>query len=292
LSVGVVRAAGGLLVRPDPSGLVRVAIVHRPRYDDWSFPKGKADDGEPDEDTALREVQEETGFRAELEAELPTIRYLDRLGRPKVVRYWVMHPEDGAFVAGDEVDELRWTTFGGAETLLTYDHDRALIRALRRLLPPGQPVYLVRHGKAGDRARWTEDDRLRPLTRKGRRQAEALVDAFRDRVVERIVTSPFVRCVQTVRPLALERRLGLENDEALAEAAPVQTALDLLARVADAPTVLCSHGDVIPALVEQLAANGARVVTDRDWKKGSTWVLERGADGEVARMSYEAPPPL
>jgi 8-oxo-dGTP diphosphatase len=203
-----------------------------------------------------------------------------------------MHPEDGAFVAGDEVDELRWTTFGGAETLLTYDHDRALIRALRRLLPPGQPAYLVRHGKAGDRARWTEDDRLRPLTRKGRRQADALVDAFRDRVVERIVTSPFVRCVQTVRPLALERRLGLENDEALAEAAPVQAALDLVARVADAPTVLCSHGDVIPALVEQLAANGARVVTDRDWKKGSTWVLERGADGEVARMSYEAPPPL
>ena len=290
MSVGVVRAAGGLLVRPDETGLVRVAVVHRPRYDDWSFPKGKADDGEADEDTALREVEEETGLRAALDAELPTIRYLDHLGRPKVVRYWVMHPEDGAFLPGDEVDELRWTTFGGAEALLTYDHDRALIRALRRLLPPGQPVYLVRHAKAGDRAQWTEDDRLRPLTKKGRRQADALVDAFRDRVVERIVTSPYVRCVQTVRPLALERRVGLETDDALVEAAPVTAALDLLARVADAPTILCSHGDVIPALVEHLAASGARIVTDRDWKKGSTWVLERGADGEVARMRYEAPP--
>jgi len=290
VSVGVVRAAGGLLVRPEAQGLLRVAVVHRPRYDDWSFPKGKATDGEGDTETALREVQEETGMHAALDAELPTIRYLDRLGRPKVVRYWVMHPLDGAFAPGDEVDELRWTTFGEAESLLTYDHDRALIRSLRRLLPQGQPVYLVRHAKAGDRAQWTEDDRLRPLTKKGRRQADAIVDAFRDRVVERIVTSPFVRCVQTVRPLALERRVELKTDASLAEAAPVTAALDLLARVADAPTVLCSHGDVIPLLVEHLAANGARVVTDRDWKKGSTWVLERGADGEVARMRYEGPP--
>ena len=267
-----------------------MAIVHRPRYDDWPFPKGKADDGEADEATALREVEEETGLRAALDTELPTIRYLDHLGRPKVVRYWVMHPESGAFQPGDEVDELRWTTFGGAEALLTYDHDRALIRALRRLLPPGQPVYLVRHAKAGDRARWTEDDRLRPLTRKGRRQADAIVEAFRDRVVERIVTSPFVRCVQTVRPLALERRIALETDDALAEAVSVAATLELLDRVADQPTVLCSHGDVIPALVEHLAAAGARIATDRDWKKGSTWVLERGADGEVARMRYEAPP--
>jgi 8-oxo-dGTP diphosphatase len=96
--------------------------------------------------------------------------------------------------------------------------------------------------------------------------------------------------VQSVRPLALERRIGLETDDALAEAAPLTAALELLARVADAPTILCSHGDVIPALVEHLAASGARIVTDRDWKKGSTWVLERGADGEVARMRYEAPP--
>ena len=290
MSVGVVRAAGGLLVRPESSGLVRVAVVHRPRYDDWSFPKGKADEGEADEDTALREVEEETGLRASLDVELPTIRYLDHMGRPKVVRYWVMHPQDGTFSPGDEVDELRWTTFGGAEALLTYDHDRALIRALRRLLPPGQPVYLVRHAKAGDRARWTEDDRFRPLTKKGRHQAEALVDVFRDRVVERIVTSPYVRCVQTVRPLALERRLTLETDAALGEAVSVEASLELLARIADAPTVLCSHGDVIPALVEHLAETGARIVTDRDWKKGSTWVLERGADGEVAQMRYEAPP--
>jgi 8-oxo-dGTP diphosphatase len=289
MSIGVVRAAGGLLIRPE-AGRMRVAVVHRPRYDDWSFPKGKADDGEADEATALREVEEETGLRAALDAELPTIRYLDHLGRPKVVRYWVMHPESGAFQPGDEVDELRWTTFGGAEALLTYDHDRALIRALRRLLPPGQPVYLVRHAKAGDRARWTEDDRLRPLTRRGRRQADAIVEAFRDRVVERIVTSPFVRCVQTVRPLALERRIALETDDALAEAVSVAATLELLDRVADLPTVLCSHGDVIPALVEHLAAGGARIATDRDWKKGSTWVLERGADGEIARMRYEAPP--
>ncbi|MEO8477625.1 MAG: NUDIX hydrolase [Actinomycetota bacterium] len=290
MSVGLVRAAGGLLIRRNEASLVRLAVVHRPRYDDWSFPKGKADEGETDEATALREVEEETGIRASIDAELPTVRYVDHQGRPKIVRYWVMHPHDGTFEPGDEVDELRWSTFGEVEALLTYHHDRALVGTLRRMLPPGQPAYLVRHAKAGDRAGWTEDDRLRPLTKKGRRQADAIVEALRDRVVERIITSPHVRCVQTVRPLALERRVELETHEALAEGAPLAEALDLLEQMAGMPTVLCSHGDVIPALVDRLEADGAKIVAEVGWKKASTWVLERSADGEVVRMRYEAPP--
>jgi 8-oxo-dGTP pyrophosphatase MutT (NUDIX family) len=118
-----VRAAGGLVQRDG-----KVLLVHRPRYDDWTFPKGKALDGEPDEECALREVHEETGIRARLEAELGTTRYTDTKGRAKRVRWWSMEPvEDDGFAPGDEVDELRWLPAEEAAELLTYDRDVELL---------------------------------------------------------------------------------------------------------------------------------------------------------------------
>jgi 8-oxo-dGTP diphosphatase len=125
-----VRAAGGLVVRDVEDGGIEVAVVHRPRYDDWSLPKGKLLPGERWEDGALREVQEETGLRCELGDELEPARYRDRKGRPKLVRYWLMRVGDGEFRPGDEVDELRWLAASEAADLLTYDHDRALVRQL------------------------------------------------------------------------------------------------------------------------------------------------------------------
>ncbi len=107
----------------------RVAVVHRPRYDDWSLPKGHVDPGETDEQAALREGEEEMGLRCRLGRELDAVRYRDGKGRPKVVRYWLMEPEGGEFVPTDEVDEVRWLTPGEAATLLSYDADRALVAA-------------------------------------------------------------------------------------------------------------------------------------------------------------------
>jgi 8-oxo-dGTP pyrophosphatase MutT (NUDIX family) len=119
-----VRAAGGVVVR---DGLV--ALVHRPRYDDWTLPKGKLDDGEGFEDAALREVEEETGLHARLVRELPSVNYEVR-GRPKVVRYWLMEVEsDEGFAANDEVDEVRWVKPAEARALLTYDRDRDVLAA-------------------------------------------------------------------------------------------------------------------------------------------------------------------
>jgi 8-oxo-dGTP diphosphatase len=119
-----VRAAGGVVVR---DGLV--ALVHRPRYDDWTLPKGKLDPGESFEDAALREIEEETGLRTRLVRELPAVHYEVR-GRPKVVRYWLMEVgSDPGFVPNDEVDELRWLEPGQASALLTYDRDRDVLAA-------------------------------------------------------------------------------------------------------------------------------------------------------------------
>ncbi len=123
-----VRAAGGLVLRSGDDG-PEVALVHRPRYDDWSLPKGKVDPGETDEQCARREVEEETGLRCRLGRELPSTRYIDRKGRAKQVRYWEMEVEDGTFAPNDEVDELRWLAPAEAAALLSYDHDRALVAA-------------------------------------------------------------------------------------------------------------------------------------------------------------------
>jgi 8-oxo-dGTP diphosphatase len=120
-----VRAAGGVVRRGG-----RVLVVHRPKYDDWTLPKGKLDPGESDEQAALREVEEETGLRCRLGRELPSIRYEDRRGRAKRVRYWEMEPESGEFVPNDEVDEVRWLAPADALAQMTYDRDREVLDAL------------------------------------------------------------------------------------------------------------------------------------------------------------------
>ena len=127
-----VKAAGCVVYRRAAPDDVRIALVHRPRYDDWSLPKGKLDAGEDWEEAAVREVEEETGLRGELGAELPPVRYRDRKGREKAVRYWVMEiAEEEEFVANDEVDELEWAPPGDALDRLSYEADRATVaRAL------------------------------------------------------------------------------------------------------------------------------------------------------------------
>ena len=125
-----VRAAGGVVVRDSGRGL-EVADIHRPRYDDWSLPKGKLHPGEGWQEAALREVLEETGLECELGEELESTTYLDRKGRRKLVRFWRMRPVGGEFEPSDEVDDLRWVAPGDAERLLDYEHDRRLVSDLR-----------------------------------------------------------------------------------------------------------------------------------------------------------------
>ncbi|MEO7837163.1 MAG: NUDIX hydrolase [Acidimicrobiales bacterium] len=125
-----VRAGGGVVWRRGDDGRVEVLLVHRPGYDDWSLPKGKAARGESDEDCARREVEEETGLSCELGVHLADVEYVDRRGRPKLARYWAMRPLGGRFVPSHEVDEVRWLALADAVVLLSYRRDERVLHAL------------------------------------------------------------------------------------------------------------------------------------------------------------------
>lgn len=125
-STQVVRAAGGVVVRTSEHGRL-VLVVHRPKYDDWSYPKGKVDEGETEQQCALREVREETGFSCSVLQELSSTQYLDPNGSPKTVRYWLMAPQSGSFTPNEEVDRAIWVDLDRARELLSYQHDVALV---------------------------------------------------------------------------------------------------------------------------------------------------------------------
>lgn len=154
------------------------------------------------------------------------------------------------------------------------------------------PLYLVRHAKAGDREEWDGDDRLRPLSKPGRRQAEALVEVFKDLPVEHVVSSPYLRCVQTVEPLATQRGLRIETTDALAEGAGIRPIFELMQRFRGQPAVLCTHGDVVQEFVEHLAAEGVIRPRNADnLAKGSTWVIDH-ANGKITGARYLEPPKI
>lgn len=292
-----VRAGGGVIWRrtPDDSG-VEVAIVHRPRYDDWSFPKGKVDPGESEFDAALREVLEETGYHVRPGRTLGEVRYEQRNGtrREKVVRYWAMQVTRGSFIPNREVDELRWLGLDEVEQGLTRDSDREVFERFRAGPISTQTVLLVRHGSAGNRSRWSGDDRLRPLDETGLRQAEELVGLLSLFAVREIVSADFVRCVQTMEPLAQSIGLDVREEPLLSEKdfpGCEAEAIELFRRLGhDGESVAaCSQRKVVPQLVERLAAEDGVELPHARSKKGSVWALN--FDGRRLCDAQYFPPP-
>jgi len=268
-----------------------VLVVHRPRYDDWSLPKGKDEPGETPEEAAVREVMEETGQPARIIAPLGESSYPTIAG-DKVVRWFAMRATaPSAFVPNGEVDQIRWLEPKAAAKVLSYHRDREIVTSLdgRALLGTGT-LFLVRHGAAGDRSSWKGDDRDRPLTKKGEEQAQALIRQFAGEGIERVISSPYVRCTQTVQPLAHHLRIPLELDDSLEEGAG-KAARDLVKSLVGSNAVLCSHGDVIPSLLDWMARRDMRLLSATDCKKGSTWEVEVRA-GAFDSARYLPPPSI
>jgi len=286
-----VRAAGGIVWRRGPRG-IEVVVVHRPAYDDWSFPKGKLHDGESEIDAALREVEEEIGVACRAGSELGTLSYHDGRMRPKTVRYWAMTLADGAAIsAANEVDEARWVDAADAGSLLTYRHDRELFDRVRTRLVAVTHVFLVRHGFATDREHWSGPEDRRPLTVEGHLQSDALADSLADQSFAHLLSSPALRCIQTFVPLARARGLQIEARDELVEGRPFAYIEKLVLEAATAgPAAVCVHGEAMRHLVGELFDRGAAMTGDRDdHAKGAAWVLEV-RDGAIATGRYIPPP--
>jgi len=238
----------------------RVLVVHRPSYDDWSFPKGKLDRGEHVVSAAVREVAEETGLHVRLGPPLSDQRYPVSGGRTKQVRYWVgraVGSEDvSAYRPNDEIDAVEWMPHEKAMECLTYERDRATLKEARRLRRRTHALVVLRHAQARSRKGWrSNDDRLRPLVQAGRAQAERLVPMLAAYDVTRVVTSSSVRCVDTVRPFSDTTGWQLELDDGLSEEdATPESVLATVGRLVarEESAVLCTHRPVLPLVCTAL----------------------------------------
>lgn len=294
--VRVVPAAGAVLYRMDGDA-PRCAVVHRPRYDDWSLPKGKVDAGESLAVTAVREIAEETGFTAVLQSRIGTTAYPLKENTRKEVTYWSALARGGAFEANSEVDEIRWLSVEEAKRTVTYALDRKVLTRFAEAPPARSVLLLVRHAKAGSRSEWSGNDALRPLDKTGRAQAEMLVPMLRAFGARRVHSAPRVRCEQTLAPLAEELGVTIAVEPALTDEAYLDDPAAARARLIDLAAgkgvaAVSSQGTAIPGMVGDLADLAGLDVGDTSTKKAGAWGL--GFDGETLVYAdyYQSPLPL
>ncbi|WP_104435247.1 NUDIX hydrolase [Kineococcus xinjiangensis] len=270
--------AAGCVVHRRHQGRLQVLLVHRParrdRGEDWSWPKGKLDPEELPAVAAVRETAEESGLAVRLGPRLGSLRYPLADGRRKRVRYWAASALGGTGVSPQppEVDDVAWVDLDEAARRLTHPQDCEPLTALRALLadhPQGTwPLVVLRHGKAHPRSEWTAPDFRRPLAPVGVAQAEVLVDLLACWGPGRVLTSPWVRCSQTVRPFAAAAGLRLEPVDEVTEDAHERSpeeAAGVVARLLEGgeASVLCSHRPVLPTLLRAVAARSEESVAQR-----------------------------
>ncbi|MHB1472217.1 MAG: bifunctional NUDIX hydrolase/histidine phosphatase family protein [Dermatophilaceae bacterium] len=292
-----VLAAGGVLWRRDPSD-PEVALVHRPKYDDWSLPKGKAKAGEHLLVTALREVTEETGCHPRIGPHLTTVRYRVTSGgrlSNKVVTYWSMRCAGGSFLASREVDEMQWLPLGQARRRLTSASDRAVLDTFTRTHRDTEPLLLVRHGATtASPRRFKKRPEAQGLSRSGREQAASLVPVLEGLGVTDLLSADLLACVDMLAPFAATAGLTVRLEAQLTRAGFAGNERDVADRVrrvasSSQALVVCGGQRVITGLLSALGhGSHVRLPHETTIKKGGWWLVHH-RDGAVSAYERHEP---
>jgi len=298
-----IMAAGAVLYRINQDEF-EIALIHRPRYDDWSFPKGKIEFGESFLATARREVLEETGYAARFGPLIAEIQYLAE-GVPKRVKYWAAHAisEPKSIADIEEVDLLEWHSLKSAKAKLTHEEDRKVLKLFKDMSPgidKNCTLILLRHAKALKRVEWIGDDGDRPLDNRGQIQSEKFRSIYEAYGIDEIFSSDAYRCLETVKPLG--RDLGItvgiasdisEYQYSRDKEKPLKFAKKFLKASKDSETpktvLLCSHNPVLPKILKELAGAMAVDEIDRGLEPGDGWILFH-RDGKVRAINFISAP--
>jgi|688.fasta_scaffold17789_10 8-oxo-dGTP diphosphatase len=291
----IVQAAGAVLWRYSKGKEIEIAIIHRPRYDDWSLPKGKLESGESHIGCAFREVLEETGVTPIFGPEIGEAIY--RVGNEKkVVKYWSAKASDVPYGEPDknEVDEILWLEPIEAKKKLTLDDDRSIVDFFLEFGVDTQALVLLRHAKAVKREDWDGDDGDRPLSHVGQLQAKRLFPLYFPYAIKEIHSSDAMRCIETIEPMARTMQLNPIFSTDLSEyrfskdkEAALDYAQDLLSN--NVAGIICSHNPILPKLLKKLIGKKNFKQLDGKLEPGDSWVLHH-RDGEIIAIdSVERP---
>ena len=287
----MIRAAGALLWRESSELKIEIALIHRPCYDDWSLPKGKIEEGESSLRCAFREVLEETGITPQFGRELGSVEYKEPAGL-KRVKYWAAKALTDEFLPNEEVDEIKWLNPEDALPVATHESDRSIIENFLTQDPRTDTLIIVRHTKALERGDWDDDDSKRTLDERGVVQSEQLIQHLEPFGIDEIYSSDYIRCVQTVTPLAQSRGLKITEipnlNEENFELDPERAISFANAVKQDEKNILiCSHNPVIPTMLRGILNTKLKNKDLIKLEPGDAWIVHR-VRGEIVGLDFLA----
>ncbi len=276
----IILAAGALVWRKSKEKKIEIAVIHRPKYNDWTIPKGKVELNESSIACAYREVIEETSIETEFGMYLGEVKY-QSLDGPKQVSFWSAQVvKENTFTPNSEVDEIKWVEAAKAAKFLSLESDKEILSKFNKLKYESKPLVLLRHAKALSRDEWQGDDDDRPLDSLGQMQAKRLLSIYQAFNLEQIHTSDAIRCYDTVEPMAKALGLRLEVSNKLSESAfkkdkedAFDYARDLIK--SDKRALLCSHNPILPKVLNKLTKKSDVESDEEKLYPADAWVIHR-----------------
>ena len=276
----IILAAGALVWRKSKEKKIEIAVIHRPKYNDWTIPKGKVELNESSIACAYREVIEETSLETEFGMYLGEVKY-QSLDGPKQVSFWSAQVvKENTLTPNSEVDEIKWVEAAKAAKFLSLESDKEILSKFNKLKYESKPLVLLRHAKALSRDEWQGDDDDRPLDSLGQMQAKRLLSIYQAFNLEQIHTSDAIRCYDTVEPMAKALGLRLEVSNNLSESAfkkdkedAFDYARDLIK--SDKRALLCSHNPILPKVLNKLTKKSDVESDEEKLYPADAWVIHR-----------------